>query len=110
MKSIENILNDFIYAARRIMGADLKKLTVYGSYARGDYNEHSDIDIMILTSAGEDQIEAMGRALYDVTFDLFLKYDKQISVIVKNQSQFNYWLGALPFYDAVDSEGVALVG
>ena len=35
------------------MGKDLSKILVYGSYARGDYNETPDIDIMILTSLPE---------------------------------------------------------
>ena len=36
---------------KRILGENLKKVILYGSYARGDYTENSDIDIMVLTTA-----------------------------------------------------------
>jgi len=35
----------------------LKKVIVYGSYARGDYQKNSDIDIMILVDADETEIK-----------------------------------------------------
>ncbi len=48
--------------------------------------------------------------LYDKAFDFLMKYGLQISVIVKNEEHFNYWLGALPFYDNVNREGVEIFG
>ena len=41
---------------------------VYGSYARGDFNENSDIDIMVLTSRSEEEIKLVEYELYDVAF------------------------------------------
>lgn len=110
MESIQNILLLFAQNARKLMGRDLSKILVYGSYARGDHNENSDIDIMILTSLPENEIEPIEDALYDVAFDFMMEYGIQISVIVKNEEHFKYWLGALPFYDNVDREGVEIVG
>ena len=39
-----------------------------------------------------------------------MDYGVDISVVIKNENQFNYWLGALPFYDNVQREGVVLNG
>ncbi len=36
--------------------------------------------------------------------------DIDISVIVKNTEHFNYCLGALPFYDNVEREGMVIHG
>ena len=105
MEKIQDVLLLFAQEARKLVGKDLKKLLVYGSYARGDYNDNSDVDIMILTSLEEDKIERMEDVLYDSAFDILMKYGIQISVIVKNEKHFNYWLGALPFYDNVKCEG-----
>ena len=33
-----------------------------------------------------------------------------ISVNIKNADHFHYWLGALPYYDNVEKEGVVLAG
>ena len=35
-------------AARESLGDKLDKVILYGSYARGDYDDESDIDIMVL--------------------------------------------------------------
>lgn len=110
MEKIQDVLLLFTQEVRKLMGEDLKKLLVYGSYARGDYNDNSDVDIMILTSLEEDKIEQMEDVLYDRAFDFLMRYGIQISVIVKNEKHFNYWLGALPFYDNVKREGVEIIG
>lgn len=110
MEKIQDVLLLFAQEVRKLMGEDLKKLLVYGSYARGDYNDNSDVDIMILTSLEEDKIEQMEDVLYDRAFDFLMRYGIQISVIVKNEKHFNYWLGALPFYDNVKREGVEIIG
>ena len=45
----QEVLMTFAQDTRRILKSNLSKLIVYGSYARGDYKENSDIDVMILT-------------------------------------------------------------
>ena len=106
MESIHDILVLFEQNVKKIMGESLSRLLVYGSYARGDYTENSDVDIMVLTSLPEDKIEPVEDSLYDVAYDILMEYGIQISVIVKNEEHFKYWLGALPFYDNVEREGI----
>ena len=47
MESIHDILVLFEQNVKKIMGESLSRLLVYGSYARGDYTENSDVDIMV---------------------------------------------------------------
>ena len=42
----QEVLMTFAQGCRKILQGDLSKLIVYGSYARGDYREDSDIDVM----------------------------------------------------------------
>lgn len=39
---------------KRLFGTDLCRIVVYGSYARGDYTENSDIDVMILVKTPDE--------------------------------------------------------
>ncbi len=110
MEEIKKILILFMNEAKEILGNAFKSLTVYGSYARGDYNENSDIDVMILSSLTENEIIAAEDKLCDKAFDYLMEYGINISVIVKNEKQFNYWLGALPFYYNIKAEGVMIDG
>lgn len=108
MKSTHDILYEFSQQTKKIMGSKLKKIILYGSYARGDYDENSDIDVMILTTLTDDEIDKIETDIFDLAFEYQMKYGVDISVIIKNEEHFNYWLGALPFYDNVQKEGVLL--
>ena len=42
-----NILLGFSRGVKNILGKNLRKVILYGSYARGDYNDNSDVDTMV---------------------------------------------------------------
>lgn len=107
---MQEIILEFSHKVKEILGDSLKKVILYGSYARGDYTRSSDIDIMILTTLTDEKIEKIETSIFDLAFDFQMDYGVDISVIVKNEAHFNYWLGALPFYDNVQREGVLLNG
>ena len=46
---IEEVKNDAVMRIKTLMKSDLVKMILYGSYARGDYNTDSDVDIAIIT-------------------------------------------------------------
>ena len=63
MKKLEKIITEFRQALEKIYGDKLINLVLYGSQARGDATEDSDIDIMVIlkspVSPG-DEIFRMG--------------------------------------------------
>ena len=103
-----NLLEQYTEILQKIYGKHLKTVILYGSYARGDYRDDSDIDIMILVDSTEDTIKQKGRMVSDITFDFNLDHDIMIMPIVKNVNHFQYWLPADPFYKNVKNEGVEL--
>lgn len=104
------ILMEFTKEVKNILGESLKKVILYGSYARGDYHKNSDMDIMILVSLDDAEISRVENQIYNLAFDFQMEYFVDISVIIKNETHFNFWLGAVPFYDNVKREGVILLG
>ena len=50
-EELDSIINEYISEIKKILGADLKRAVIYGSYARGEYEEESDIDIALFTSS-----------------------------------------------------------
>ena len=110
MKEKKKILDLFIEKIQERLGHKICKVILYGSYARGDYREDSDIDIMILTSLTENEIKGIENELYDIAYDYGLEYGVTISTNIKNEEHFNYWLGALPYYDNIKREGIVLAG
>ena len=105
---IENILKIFAKRMLELYGDDLVKVVLYGSYARGDNRENSDIDIMVLVRASDDVIKEKMNEIYDFAFDIEMDTGIDISPVVKNEEQYNYWLDTLPYYKNIQNEGVLL--
>lgn len=108
--NVKNIIDEFIIEINKILGKRLKKVILYGSYARGDFNEDSDIDIMILTDLMDNEMYEYFVKISDMSYEIEEKnnFEITISPLIKNIDKFNYWLEALPFYINVQKEGVIL--
>ena len=105
---ISNIIQDFAKSVRKMLCNSLDSVIVYGSYARGDYSELSDIDVMLLVSLGEEEIKEISDQISDLAFDFMMKYGVDISPVITNIEHFNYWVDNLPYYRNVRDEGVRL--
>ena len=108
--NISNVIDEFVKKVNELLGNRVKKIILYGSYARGDYNKSSDIDIMILTDLTDKEIIEYRSKVSDIAYDIEWdnNFDIYLSPLVKNIDRFNYWLEALPFYMNVQKEGVVL--
>ena len=105
---ISDIMQDFAKSVRKMLGDSLDSVIVYGSFARGDYSELSDIDVMLLVSLGEEDIKKISDQISDLAFDFMMKYGVDISPVITNTDHFNYWADNLPYYRNVRDEGVRL--
>lgn len=110
MEERKQILQNFVAEMEKVFDSSLKKIILYGSYARGDFKINSDMDIMILTSLSDTEIKQIENKVYDIAFEYEMMHDVMISVNIKNEEHFKYWLGALPYYDNVEKEGIVLAG
>ena len=109
-KNIMNIINNFISKINIILGNRVKKIILYGSYARGDFNKSSDIDIMILTDFNFNEIEKYRNDISDIAFDIELETGVVISPIIKNIELYNDRIDIVPFYMNVNKEGIVMYG
>ena len=94
--------------AKEIASDKLVKVILYGSYARGDYEEWSDIDVMVLVNGDDHTTKLFEQELWKYCNDLELNYDVVLSVIVKDYNHFQNWKNVLPFYANVQNEGVVV--
>lgn len=107
---INNILQQFLMEISTLIGDRLKKVILYGSYARGDYDKNSDIDIMILTDFNESEIAKYRIKIRELACELEIENDIMISPIVRNIEKYNNRINIIPFYMNVQKEGVILHG
>ncbi len=82
------ILKEFKEQIAELYGQRLKKVVLYGSYARGQANdEHSDIDLAVVLAGAVDPCEEIDR-MADIFTDLNLEHNVLIAVYPVSESNF----------------------
>ena len=76
-------MEKYVEEIRKIYGSHLRKVILYGSYARSDFRPDSDIDIMILLDITDLDLKEYGTKLSYMTFDFNLDHDLDIKPIAK---------------------------
>ena len=102
------LLEQYTEILQKIYGNHLRRVILYGSYARGDYTKDSDIDIMILLDMSDMDIKQYRHELSGETFDFNMEHDIDIKPIAKSQQHFQNWVDVYPFYANIKREGVTL--
>jgi len=99
-------------ALRRFLGLiagvrpQLRKVTLFGSRARGDFRSDSDYDLLLVVSVRSPELEV---ALYDAVLETLLSTGRLISLKVFSEAEFKR-LSAIqtPFMKRIQKEGVDL--
>jgi len=107
---MKQLLYQYSRDIAEVYGKHLKSVILYGSYARGDFNDNSDIDIMILLDISDEEIKNYRHELSSITYDYNMEHEIDIKPIAKNEEHFMRWVSAYPFYANVNREGVRLYG
>jgi predicted nucleotidyltransferase len=101
-------LKTVVEAARSVFGARLRDVVLYGSYARGDYKEWSDVDIMVLADIPNEDRWKTYQIISKLTSGIDLEYDILVSINVTDCATFYKFLKVEPFYQNVQREGVVI--
>lgn len=103
---LEEIIEKLIVFSKEIFKEKFINVILYGSYARGDYDEESDIDIMIMVDMSREELTKYRRVINDFCTDIDLQYNVLLTYKLQSQSFFNEWKNVLPFYQNVIKDGV----
>ncbi len=108
-KKIPNTIKPILAEVRKkleeIYGNRLKGIILYGSYARGDADEGSDIDLVILLENMKDPCAEIDRFSNEIG-QIDLKYDTLISIIPIDEPEFR--VRRLPLIMNVKKEGIVI--
>ena len=100
---IQTIIRETEQELQKLYSTRLKELIMFGSFARGDFTEDSDIDLLLLLENMEDIASERSR-YFPIISQLSLKYDTVISVIPYSVNEFHS--KSTPFTLNVAKEGV----
>ena len=82
-------------------------IILYGSRARGDFSEDSDLDILILLDKAQLTREDEKKVKYPL-YDIEFETGKIISPLVLTKSDWESKHRITPFYDNIFREGIIL--
>lgn len=89
-------------------GEKLDAVILYGSYARGDYDEESDIDIMVRVRLERTELHQHLDTFVRLTSQIGLEYNIFVSVHLQDCETFDRFRDDLPFYTNVVKEGITI--
>ncbi len=107
---LQVVLKKVKTAAQQLYGNRLSRIILYGSYARGDNTEESDIDIMIVLDCDAEEIKKLRGLTAEMASDISLEQEVFLSVLLRDKKNFEDNLAVLPFYQNIVREGRAVYG
>ena len=100
----QKALEEFTKSIRNKYGNKIKKIILYGSMARNEDNDFSDIDILVLS---DEKYQFLQRELSFLAFDIGIKYGVEISVQNYVTSHYKKYSN-YSFFQNVKKDGVLI--
>ncbi|MHA1262474.1 MAG: nucleotidyltransferase domain-containing protein [Candidatus Freyarchaeota archaeon] len=104
-QTMKKLLVEVKKRLKEIYGDNLKDVILYGSYARGDFSQGSDIDLIILLGEMEQRMTER-KKYFDAIWELELKYDMVISILPFKEEE--YKTRRLPIILNAKREGISI--
>ncbi len=103
---LDEIINKIVNFSKKTFEKKFKGVVLYGSYARGDYDEESDIDIMIMVDIDRTQTASYRKIVSAFCTDIDIDYGVLLAPIVQSKPFFDEWKTVIPFYKNIEKEGI----
>jgi predicted nucleotidyltransferase len=107
---MESLLDEIVEEMKTIFKGNLVSVILFGSYARGDFDSESDVDVMVVTNIPNGEISQFREIVDRTASRISLENDNCTTVCIMLQDlvTFNKHKNYLPFLKNVVNEGVTL--
>jgi len=80
-------IQEFLFRVRRAYGEKIERAALFGSKARSDSTEYSDIDILLIVADDDWRFE---KSIIEIGSDISLEYDVLLDVRILSVGQWQY--------------------
>ena len=105
---IEAICQKVSDSYKRVFGKSLEAVYLYGSYARGDFDEESDIDFAAIVKGERIVLQDKMKTVLKDTNNIDLEYDVVTSPMLIPLNEFNKYKDHSMYYKNILKEGKLL--
>ncbi len=102
------LVADYASQLKTLLGDKLDAVILFGSYARGDNEVGSDVDVMVLLDVPQEQIVSLRNAIRDIAFDIEWENHILLSTVIESSEIFHKYKDASGFFKNVLAEGVRI--
>lgn len=106
--TLDLLLKETGVKLNKLFGSNLNNVVLYGSYARGDYDSESDIDVLALVDMSKEDLVKYRRTVSSLANDIDLKYGVLLSIKLQDKETFTRYQNILPFYKNILKEGISI--
>lgn len=103
---LNEIMQTLIAEVAAMSGNRLRETILFGSYARQDADDESDVDVMLLMDIPREQLLNFRRPLAEIAGLLLCEHGVVVSPVMENADFFSRNIAHYPFFMNVDREGI----
>ena len=107
---INEVKEECTSLVRDLLKEDLVEVVLYGSCARGDYTEDSDIDIALLTKSDRLEVKKYENALATIATEIAMKRFAIVNFVCLPYEEFEEKKTWYPYFMNISMEGEVLYG
>lgn len=107
-EKLNRLLPEIETRIKEFFGEKVLKIILFGSFARGDFNFESDVDIIVIVS--DDDLYTYRKKRVKIISEFMQKYEILLSIRIVNVNLFDKYKDYSPFYQNVFNEGIILYG
>ncbi|MCL4547894.1 MAG: nucleotidyltransferase domain-containing protein [Bacteroidetes bacterium] len=104
--TVEQITNELKLNLIQLLPDRINKIILYGSYARKEASNDSDIDILVICNDGVDS--QLREQIYNECYKINSKYDVWIDISLLAESELKTIRGKQPYIQNALYEGIPL--
>lgn len=109
-ETIEKVKIEAAEMVKALIGSDLIEIILYGSCARGDYTDDSDMDIALLVKCNRLEAKKYDNALAGISTELAMKYFAIVNFVSLPYDEFVEKRAWYRYFKNIDIEGERLYG
>lgn len=100
------VLQSLVEELKEYFGNDLDRIVLFGSYARGEERNDSDIDLFVVVSKYEKRDTR--EKLNELIFEYLLSSQKLFSIIIKDKKFVEKWEDTMDLFSEIKKDGKLL--